>query len=68
MHYLPGYAPEINPDEYVWSHLKAQGPRKTPLKQGESLKEQVITILEAIKANFQLVRSFFGAPHVKYAQ
>ena len=22
LHFLPGYAPELNPDELVWSHMK----------------------------------------------
>ena len=25
LHFLPGYAPELNPDEFVWNHLKRQG-------------------------------------------
>jgi transposase len=23
LHFLPGYAPELNPDELVWSHVNA---------------------------------------------
>jgi hypothetical protein len=25
LHFLPGYAPELNPDELVWSHVKRTG-------------------------------------------
>ena len=25
LHFLPGYAPELNPDEMVWSHMKRTG-------------------------------------------
>ena len=25
LHFLPGYAPELNPDELVWSHMKRTG-------------------------------------------
>ncbi len=25
VHFLPGYAPELNPDELVWSHMKRTG-------------------------------------------
>jgi transposase len=67
-YFLPGYAPDLNPDELVWSYLKSQGPRKIPLQQGESLKERVMNILEHIKRSIHTVRSFFGEPHVAYAK
>jgi transposase len=41
LHYLPGYAPELNPDEFVWNHLERQGVSKTPLRHGESLRSRV---------------------------
>ena len=66
LHFLPGYAPELNPDEFVWNHLKRQGVAKTPLRQGESLRERVGADLDRIKARPALVRSFFGAPSVAY--
>ena len=25
LHFLPGYAPELNPDELVWGHMKRTG-------------------------------------------
>lgn len=25
LHFLPGYAPDLNPDEWVWSHIKRTG-------------------------------------------
>lgn len=25
LHFPPGYAPELNPGEFVWNHLKSQG-------------------------------------------
>src|SRR5438093_10416416 len=25
LHFLPGYAPDLNPDELVWSHVKRTG-------------------------------------------
>jgi len=31
LHFLPGYAPELNPDELVWSHMKRTGVARTPL-------------------------------------
>ena len=66
LHYLPGYAPELNPDEFVWNYLKREGVAKKPLKRGESLKNRVQSDLEKIKKLPMLVRSFFRAPSVAY--
>jgi transposase len=30
LYFLPGYAPELNPDELVWSHMKRTGTAKRP--------------------------------------
>ncbi len=67
LHFLPPYAPDLNPDEFVWQHAKTNGTAKRPLKQNESLKERVIKDLAAIKAKPKLVRAFFRAPSVAYA-
>jgi len=67
LHFLPGYAPELNPDEFVWNHLKSQGVSKTPLRQGESLRARIQRDLERIRRTPGLVRSFFRAPSVAYA-
>jgi len=66
LHRLPTYAPELNPDEFVWSHMKTNGVSKKPLKQNESLRDRVETDLLTIKADPELVCSFFGAPSVAY--
>ena len=31
LHFLPGYAPDLNPDELVWSHAKRTGVARKPL-------------------------------------
>ena len=66
LHFLPGYAPDLNPDEFVWNHLKTEGVSKKPLRRGESLHERVQQDLENIKRAPTLVRSFFRAPSVAY--
>ena len=67
IYFLPGYAPELNPDEFVWNHLKRQGVGKKPLRQGESLRVRVHAELEKLKRAPQLVRSFFCARSAAYA-
>lgn len=66
LHFLPGYAPELNPDEFVWNHLKRQGVSKKPLRKNESLRSRVQADLAHIKSRPGLVRSFFRAPSVAY--
>ncbi len=68
LHFLPGYAPELNPDEFVWNHLKRQGVSKTPLRRDESLRSRVQSDLEHIQSRPPLVRSFFHAPSVAYTR
>lgn len=66
LHFLPGYAPDLNPDEFVWNHIKKKGVSKKPLMRNESLLHRLKADLAAIKAQPWLVRSFFRAPTVAY--
>ena len=68
LHFLPGYAPDLNPDEFVWNHLRQHAVTKKPLWKNESLRERVETDLAAIKMNKRIVRSFFLAPSVAYTR
>jgi transposase len=68
LHFLPPYAPDLNPDEFVWQYAKTNGVAKKPLARNESLRERVASDLAAIKAQPKLVRSFFHAPSVGYAK
>lgn len=68
LHFIPPYAPDLNPDEFVWQHAKTNGVSKKPLKRNESLKDRVVSDLQSIKSNPKLVRSFFSAPSVAYAK
>src|SRR5438552_207343 len=68
LHFLPPYAPDLNPDEFVWAHMKKNGVSKKPLKQNESLLKRVQKDLVSIRDNRALVRSFFCAESVLYAK
>ena len=68
LHFLPPYAPDLNPDEFVWQHAKTNGVAKKPLRHNESLKKRVKETLAAIKAKPALIRSFFKAKSVAYAK
>ena len=49
LHFLPGYAPELNPAEFVWNYVKNEGVSKKPLKRNESLRRRVDADLANIK-------------------
>lgn len=66
LHFLPGYAPDLNPDELVWSHAKRTGVARRPLRAGEKLQDRVNDQLRAVAEDPALVRSFFGHQSVAY--
>jgi transposase len=67
LYFLPPYAPDLNPDEFVWNYMKNTGVSKKPLKKNESLRERVEADLAAISQDKSLVASFFLAKSVVYA-
>ena len=66
LHFLPPYAPDLNPDEFVWNYLKETGVARKPLRQNESLRERVEADLSKLKDDRKLLRSFFNAESVVY--
>lgn len=66
LHFLPGYAPELNPDELVWSYVKRTGTARRPLQKGEKLAGRIDQQLADVQDDPELVRSFFRAPSVAY--
>lgn len=66
LHFLPGYAPDLNPDELVWSHVKRTGTARRPLQKGEKLRDKIEAQLAKLQQMPRLVRSFFKAPSVAY--
>jgi transposase len=67
LYFLPPYAPDLNPDEFVWNYMKNMGVSKKPLKKNESLRKRVEADLAAISEDKSLVASFFMAQSVVYA-
>ncbi|MHB8723721.1 MAG: hypothetical protein ACYDAH_20350 [Steroidobacteraceae bacterium] len=65
-HFVPGDAPQLNPDELVCSHIKRTATARRPLQR----REKLVGRLDQQPADFRddpkLVRSFFEAPSVAY--
>ena len=66
MHFLPGYAPELNPDELLNHDVKLALGESRP-RNGGDLKAAVRSHLHRRQKQPQIVKRFFRATHVKYA-
>jgi transposase len=66
-HFLPAYAPELNPDEHVWAAVKGLF-RRDPLGPEQRIGTAVEQAMDVIKADKQWVKSFFGSKDVAYVR
>ncbi len=56
---LPGYAPDLNPDEGVWNYLR-NVEMKNPCCQGlDHLKTELRKAKERLRHKTQIIKSFF---------
>jgi transposase len=65
--YLPPYAPDRNPDELVWKHLKADTVGRMVTTNKAEFKNHVVSAMRSLQANPQKIRSFFQKPSLQYA-
>lgn len=66
LHFLPGYAPELNPNELAWSYSKRTDRAQQPLRAGEKLENKVHDQLSDMAQGPALIQSFFKHPSVGY--
>lgn len=65
--YLPGYSPELNPDELVNQDVKSNAVGRKRARDVKELVENVRSFLRRKQRRPNLVRRYFLAPHVAYA-
>lgn len=65
--YLPGYSPELNPDEGINADLKQAVTRKQPARSKAQLKRAVLGHMRGLSKSPRRVRSFFGNKSFRYA-
>jgi transposase len=65
--YLPGYSPELNPDEGLNGDLKQAVTRKEPARSKAQLKRAVVGHMRRLSKLPDRVRSFFGHKTYRYA-
>ena len=66
MHFLPGYAPELNPDELLNHDVKLSLVKQRP-RTAAALRSAVRSHLHRRQKQPPVVRNFFKAKHVRYA-
>lgn len=64
---LPPYAPDLNPDELVWNHVKNHKAGKLAINGPRQFKSRIIGFLRALQKTPDLVRALFQHPGVRYA-
>ena len=65
--YLPPYAPDYNPDELVWKHLKADTVGRSSITNFADFRKKVKSSMLSLQRSPAKIRSFFMKPSLKYA-
>ncbi len=66
MHFLPGYAPELNPVELLNGHVKRHAAQANPTSPAE-LSAAAAAHLRRRQNQPEIVKALFGKPEVRYA-
>jgi len=67
IYYLPPYAPEYNPDEYLNSDLKREMSKRPIPKSESDLHSNARSVLKKTQLNPKRVQSYFRTKYTKYA-
>jgi transposase len=67
MHELPGYSPELNPDEILHADLKRTVSTGAAPRTPAELERAVRSFLHRLQKTPERIRSYFGKPEVCYA-
>lgn len=67
LHYLPPYAPEHNPDEYLHNDVKLQLQNQPKPDSREALLSMASSVMRSLQRRPARIRSYFQAKHVRYA-
>jgi transposase len=59
LEYLPANAPELNPDEHVWSHLKGSGATDSTTGVPADVRRQIRSHLRLLQCRPHLAPAFY---------
>ncbi len=64
---LPGYSPELNPDELVWNGLKNHALGKVTHTDKATMRKAAEGYLRSLQRSPQRIKALFQKPSVRYA-
>ncbi len=67
VYFLPGYSPELNPDEYLNQDVKTNAVGRTRPLDRKELIGNVRAYLRSTQAHRSAVKRYFREKHVRYA-
>ncbi len=59
LYLLPGYSPDLNPDEWVWRNLKVHGVGRQSITGPDQMKSLVMREMRSMQRRPHLIQSFF---------
>ncbi len=68
LHFIPGYSPELNADEYLNRDLKKNVNAKSMPPNVAELKVNVISFMRSIQKQPGRVIQYFSGRHISYAK
>ena len=66
MHRLPGYSPQLNPDEWVWKHIKHDQIGHRSIKSKDHFLNLPKQALEDLAEQPKIIQGFFKDPDLAY--
>jgi transposase len=64
--FLPGYSPELNPDEWVWKHVKHDRIGRVGVSSPDELKAKALAALHRLQKLPHIVQGFFRDQNLRY--
>lgn len=64
--FLPAYAPELNPAELMWAHVKSHGINKVFVRNRSEFVAAVDIHLQRLARDQSLCKAFFGNKKLRY--
>jgi len=64
--FLPGYSPELNPDEWVWKNIKHDRIGRTGIDSLADLQGKALAALHRLQKLPHVIRGFFQDPNLRY--
>lgn len=68
LHYLPSYAPDLNPDEFLNCDLKTEISKRPERREKGSLKKSALKVLRSLQKQPVRIAKYFEAQSIRYAQ